>query len=275
MKGGIALAGLLVAVFVSKPAAATLDVVVLNVGEGQAVLLRREDRSILIDTGVAASAGLVLERLKVHGVRRLDHLILTHLHADHAGGYFRIREEFPDAAVIESDHPLAARRQPWVVLLIREAVARDPKRRLMRAGDTIEWQGVSVGALWPRRFVSQNLNRHSLVLLITYGGHRVLVMGDADAFVERDLLERRAIDGPLALLVAGHHGWRDTADPRFLAWLRPEVSVVSANWQNISNLPEDDVLERLRQASGQVLSTETDGEVCWRFPDSESGASRC
>jgi len=111
----------------------------------------------------------------------------------------------------------------------------DARRRRFLAGDTIQWRGATLEALWPASFSDTNLNRHSLVLMIQYRGVRLLLMGDADVMVERALLERGRFSGPVDLLVAGHHGAGDATSEGFLAAARPGYAVISVNSNNMSH----------------------------------------
>ena len=78
---------------------ADLQVVVLDVGMDQSILLAEEGQGLLVDTGLAEYGPHVLSRIKDHGVETLDYLILSHLQPDHAGGYFQIRAAWPDTPV--------------------------------------------------------------------------------------------------------------------------------------------------------------------------------
>lgn len=262
MRSVAAALGFLAVMFFSHASFAGLRVVVMNVGEGQAILLRRGSSGILIDSGLASFADRLLRRIEAHGVTSLDYFILTHLHPDHAGGYFRVRERYPEAVLIGNGHPLAADRQPFIVNLYDDAIRGDPRRRVMRAGDELVWRGVTLKALWPDLIAGQNLNRNSLVLSLAYGESRVLFMADAGDIVESRLLEQGAVPGPVSLLIAGHHGMVRSADPCFLAQVRPRVAVISANWRVPRYQPGDAVVTRLTAASGRLLRTDEDGEIC-------------
>ncbi len=275
MRKTAAILGFLASLFLSQPGFAALRVVVLDVGEGQAVLLRRGTHGILIDSGVASFADQLLRRIEAHGVATLDYFILTHLHPDHAGGYFRVRERFPETVVIGNGHPLVERDQPVMVNLYDDALRNDPRRRVMRAGDELVWRGVTIKALWPASFSSQNLNRHSLVLAVSYGVSRALIMGDTGSYVERRLVDEDAVRGPVSLLVAGHHGLANSADPRFLAHVRPRVSVISASWKIPRYQPNDAVAARLATASGRLLRTDEDGEICLELTADRDSPEDC
>ena len=275
MRAGLAVLAYLAALFLSQPSFAELRVVVMDVGQGQAVLLRRGSRGILIDSGLAPFADRLLQRIAAQGVESLDYLILSHLHPDHAGGYFRIRERYPEAEVIVNGHPLAVRNQPFIVNLYDDALRDDPRRRVMRIGDELLWRGVSIKVLWPAFFAGQNLNRHSLVLAISYGDSRALIMGDAGGYVERWLVDQGAVQGPVSLLVSGHHGMAGSADPNFLAMVRPRVPVISASWQVPAYQPDDAVVARLGAASGRLLRTDEDGEICLELSRDSDMAEDC
>ncbi|HKJ05049.1 MAG TPA: MBL fold metallo-hydrolase [Geopsychrobacteraceae bacterium] len=87
--------------------AEALHIRVLDVGEGQSVLFHKNGRAILIDTGHAGAARSVLDRIRQLQINALDILILTHLHPDHASGFFRIHEDFPGVTVADSCFPVS------------------------------------------------------------------------------------------------------------------------------------------------------------------------
>jgi beta-lactamase superfamily II metal-dependent hydrolase len=247
------------------PARAALRVVVLDVGEGLSVVLQDGDHGVLIDTGHLGMAGRVVSRIAAYGVDELDLWFLTHLHDDHASGYFRVREAFPATPVLESCHPIetaAADVFPDVTRWVAKALAADPLRRCVRSGTVLRWRETSISVVWPDHPEGRNLNRHSLVLRIRRGGATVLVMGDADSRVERTLVDSGRVRDPVTMLVAGHHGARDTGDESFLAAVRPRLSVVSVDRGNVRGYPAEATLRLLAETSGAVARTDRDGDVC-------------
>jgi competence protein ComEC len=221
-----AILGFLAVLLLAQPSGAQsgeagLRVVVMDVGEGQAILLRRGDSGILIDSGPAPFADQLLRRIEAHGVTSLDYLFLTHLHPDHVGGYFPIRGRYPEAVVIDNGHPLAVDRQSFIVNLYDDALSGDPRRRVMRAGDELEWRGVTLKALWPDLIAGQNLNRNSLVLSLTYGMSRALFMGDTGEIVERRLIEQGAVPGRCLCWYRATTAWSDRPTRNFLLTFGP------------------------------------------------------
>ncbi len=259
------LAFLVIACFGTIVQAQELRLIVLDVGEGQAILLRHGAHGVLIDTGHAGQALRVLQALSENDVQKLDKLILTHLHPDHASGYFRLREAFPDTPGLDAQHPLPHNVSPDMVRWVNEALAADPLRQRLSAGDTLPWGDVHIEVLWPTVFTGDNLNRHSLVLRIRHGDSSVLTMGDADQEVERQLLRQK---GTLSadVLVIGHHGASDAGGTAFLTAVQPAYSVISVNSGNLRGYPDEGTLQRLAIASRQVLRTDEQGDICLRLP---------
>jgi len=248
--------------------AQALRLIALDVGEGQAILLQHGERGILIDTGHAGQAPQVLQALTENGVQSLDLLILTHLHPDHASGYFRLREAYPATPVLDAQHPLPLNVAPDMVRWVNESLSTDSLRRRLSAGDILPWGDVRIEVLWPAAFVNANLNRHSLVLHIRHGKRSVLLMGDADKEVEQQLLRQKetlAAD----VLIVGHHGAADASDAAFLAAVQPAYNVISVNHNNLRGYPASDTLRRLAATSGQILRTDEWGDICLRLPITE------
>ncbi len=236
--------------------------VALDVGEGQAILIQRGAHGILIDTGHAGKARLVLDRLTDLGVRQLDYLILSHLHPDHASGYFRLREAWPDTPVLFNGQPLSGVAQPDMTRWVNEALVTDPLSRVIRAGEKIHWRGMLLQVLWPDGFENQNLNRHSLVIRLDYQDQTVLVMGDAGNHVEQVLLNRHnKLPSNVDVLVLGHHGAGDASGELFLRRLNPGLAIISVNANNLRGYPDAAVLQRLDGLGISLRRTDRDGVI--------------
>lgn len=252
-----------------------LRTIILDVGEGQAVLFQQGEAGVLVDTGPLNKARHVLDRLAANGVENLEYLFLTHLHDDHASGYFRIREAFPDMQVIDSGHAIPKGYEPGTARRVYRALEQDPLRHTTRAGETIKWRKALIHVLWPIAPEGRNLNRHSLVLALDHGALSALVMGDADMQVEQRLMERGTLPEQVALLVAGHHGSARTAGRGFLETVRPRISVISINADNARGYPDPGIVERLERYSGKLLKTYRDGEICVEWTREATDPWRC
>lgn len=236
----------------SRPPSGSLQVQVLDVGQGLAVLLRTHRHAMLYDTGPGLGADYDLATTQVipvlgrQGIRRLDRLVLSHLDSDHAGGLESVLEALPVARVM-APSSLAGVAVPVSVCA---------------AGQSWTWDGVAFRILWPDPHpapdsksapdprptsdpqtapdqqtvsvlsVPPTGNNGSCVLQVSAGGQRVMLPGDIDAAVERTLVLRHGEALRSSLLVAAHHGSDTSSGFAWLKTVAPRVSVFSAGYRN-------------------------------------------
>jgi competence protein ComEC len=243
-----------------------LHVTVLDVGQGDAILVRGPDgRALLVDTGGGGPGRfdrgerIVLPALHRAGIRRLAALALTHGDPDHAGGLTSLLESIPIDAVWV---PAGTEEAGWQ----RPIEAAGVPRLSLARGDRM-WLGpLLVRVLHPPRagpgqapWVS-DVNNASLVLRIEWGLAAALLTGDAELPVEADTL---AAGLPLSapILKVGHHGSRHASTTPFLAAVGPRLAVVSVGTRNPFGHPSPAVLARLTAAGATVYRTDYDGAV--------------
>ncbi|MEX2469945.1 MAG: ComEC/Rec2 family competence protein [Pseudohongiellaceae bacterium] len=224
----------------SRPPPGSLQVQVLDVGQGLAVLLRTHRHAMLYDTGPGLGEDYDLATTQVipvlgrQGIRRLDRLLLSHLDSDHAGGLESVLEALPVAEV------MAPRSLAGVAVPVS----------ICAAGQSWTWDGVIFRILWPDPApapdpgpapdlqmppgptVLPTGNNGSCVLQVSAGGQRVLLPGDIEAAVERTLVLRHGEALRSSLLLAAHHGSDTSSGFAWLKTVAPRVSVFSAGYRN-------------------------------------------
>ncbi len=268
------------------PGPATLEVHLLDVGQGDAMALRLPDGGwILVDAGPRgagwdAGERRVIPYLRREGVRRLEALVLSHPHLDHLGGAPAILQEFPVRGILDPSHPVPSR--PYLEVLERAldaGVAWWPAR----AGQVLRRGRVEIRVLHPGEATRPgaggeaaspgdgtlpphlDANDLSVVLLVRFGEAHVLLTGDAYAWVEEALLPDLP---PLTVLKVGHHGSRTSSSPSFLEAVRPDWALVPAGDGNRYGHPHPEVLERLEAVGSRILRSDRDGNVRLRIrPD--------
>ena len=233
----------------------------LDVGQGDAILLRWKRRAILVDGGgpfdpEATEFGRtrVLPKLLDRGVTRLDALLLTHPHPDHALGLFAVLEELPVGELWlsagEDEGGFAAR-------LAGLAAERGVRVRLLAAGERIMLEGANVTVLHSggQRRKTDAINNQSAVLLVERDGRRALLTGDIGAPTETALVASGALPRVDALKVA-HHGSRTSTTPVFLETARPRVAVLSCGRRNRFGHPAPVTLATLSRFGVVLLRTD-------------------
>ncbi|WP_026853469.1 ComEC/Rec2 family competence protein [Geothrix fermentans] len=234
----------------------TLTLEAVDVGQGDGLLLRVPGGdATLIDTGPSPWTGRRLARvLSRRGVREPVHLVLTHAHGDHAGGWATLARIWPLASTsvpVTSDD-----EDPWEAF--RPAGA-DPAGLLR--GDAWTRGGAAFSVRWPARaYALPDANMVSTVLRVTWRDRELWLMGDALAIQERDLLDlgdpgaSRETE-PHRLLKVGHHGSRNATDSAWMAALRPEVAIIPAGLRNRFEHPHPETLETLSRAGAAAWIT--------------------
>ena len=170
--------------------------------EGEAIFLKTQNHSILIDAGSIISGKSLLNFLKKEKIDTLSALIITHPHPDHYSGFFFIKDEIFIKNKFDNGDSLKDDYFRWF-----KKYFRNENYRKLKAGDTLKFGNLKIRVLSPEE-LGKGKNRNSLVLLISFGKINMLFMGDADTVIERKILKR--IKGKkINLLKLGHHGAGD------------------------------------------------------------------
>ena len=225
-----------------------VEVVQLDVGQGQSLILRTRHHTLLYDAGLRSGtvdlgARVVLPSLKKLGVESLDMMLLSHADADHAGGAAAVARGVPIKRVVGGETeglPAFLGAQPCI------------------SGEQWEWDGVSF-ELW-QWSEAINGNPKSCVLQVQANGERLLLTGDIDRAAERAFL-----DSPLAVrtdwLQAPHHGSRSSSSWPFLRRLAPTSVLISRGRGNAFGHPHPQVVERYQALGSQLYDSAEHGAV--------------
>lgn len=231
-----------------------LEIRFLDVGQGDAVLVRHAGRAVLIDAG---PADRVAERLRALGVDTLNLLVASHNHSDHIGGADAVLEAFPVRAYLDNGHPATTAIQERVLGLVEKkgVIYLEATARSITLGDA----RLRVVPPPPDPGGDEQNNR-SVVLVLERGRFRALFSGDSEEEEIRALLASADLPD-VDVLKAAHHGSHNGVTPGWLARLRPEVVVVSAGKGNPYAHPHREALEQYCTGGKRLLRTDLHGEV--------------
>ena len=240
-----------------------LELRALDVGQGDALLMRLDEATMLVDAGPdAPTAGAaIVPRLRRLGVERLDYLVLTHADGDHIGGAPTVMREFAVGTVVHADDDLSHPVMRQVIDLARDAGV---EVRQVRRGDALAWHPqVDLSVLNPPEPGPNDDNDRSVVLHLAYRASAMLLTGDIEASVEGELVASGVLQ-PADVLKVPHHGSNSSSTTEFLDAVEPQIAVVSAGRYNAFDHPRDGALRRLRERDVAVFRTDLAGSVTVR-----------
>ena len=248
-----------------------LEAWVLDVGQGDAILVAfPERRTLLVDAGPATAGGfnagrdVVAPFLWSRGLRRLDAVLLTHAHRDHIGGMDAVLRRFhPQTVWVAASLPA----EPPVQRLLRTVLAVHARLRRLAAGERFRIGAAYLDVLAPPaayRPGARASNADSVVVRIRFGGGALLLAGDAGRPQEQAML---AAGWPLAstVLKAGHHGSLTSSSRAFLDAVHPSAAIISVGAGNLYGLPAPRLLDRLQRRGIRFWRTDQNGAIECRF----------
>ncbi|MEG1683468.1 MAG: ComEC/Rec2 family competence protein [Oscillospiraceae bacterium] len=234
-----------------------LEIVALDVGQGESVLLRSGEHAALMDCGSSnryldpgTTAGATLLTM---GCPKLDYLVLSHYHADHVNGVetllARVKVDtlvVPDIPEDETGAEIAALAERYG---IRLTYARESETYALGDATLSIYPPVGVGST----------NEVGLSLVCTLDEFDLLVTGDMDGETEKKLLAAAALPD-IEVMMVGHHGSKHSTTPELLDAVTPEVAIVSVG-DNSYGHPTHQALGRLADAGATIYRTDLHGNV--------------
>ena len=226
----------------------------LSVGDADAAILQDRDVTVVIDTGdLDQTAATYLHQRR----QRVELLILTHLHMDHAGGLLAmVNQGIPvDVCYLPVDAATPVIDEEVLPLLNQLAMTGTEFRYLQR-GDVIDLPSGQLTVLWPvaeHPSPLHDANDVGLVLQAEIGGVTMLLTGDMSGTYE----QYAAL--PSDILKVAHHGSKSATSENFLAQVDPSVLLLSNRLESREF--------RMAELAGDVplYSTEACGAVTIRF----------
>ena len=233
-------------------------VTVLDVGQGQCILLQSEGRSFLVDCGgdnASGAADLAAETLLSQGISRLDGIIVTHFDADHAGGIPYLLTRIQADTVFLPD------------ILDENAVGEKigsycDNKPIHVKDDLFLTFGQSKMTLFAPD--SRNMgNESSMCVLFQTQNCDILITGDRGTLGEMMLLHKTQLP-KLEVLIAGHHGSASSTGDKLLMQTMPEYVLISVGRNNRYGHPAGSLLERLQKYDATVYRTDQNGTIIFR-----------
>jgi competence protein ComEC len=226
----------------------TWQISILDVGQGLAVLISKNNRVIIYDVGASYPSGfnmadsVLLPILQARGLSKVDLVFISHGDNDHAGSLPQLLKGIEVTKVLTNQD------------------------RCQQNLD-INWQGLRIKALWPDNVLKYNDNNASCVIKVSDQYHSILLPGDIDKSIEKRLLELYPKQLQSDILVAAHHGSNTSSSSEFIQTVAADYVIFSQGFMNRWRFPRQKVLDRFQQINdkkgtqSQLFTTSDSGQV--------------
>lgn len=258
-----------------------LTISMLDIGQGDAVLIQTGAKNILIDTGddkyyedgkKGKENTQLLTELQKLKINHIDTLVMTHAHADHIGKADKVIAQYGVKELVYNGIPSTSK---YFINALKAAKANGTQQVKVKAGDVLDFgNGVSFEIVSPSQSLIDedtaaikakkkvDVNNESVVGRLTFGNFAMLFTGDAEGPVEKDMAASYGKKLKCQVLKAGHHGSKTSSTAEFLKLVQPESVVMSLGVNNQYGHPHEALLSRLqKQGVKNIYRTDVNGTI--------------
>lgn len=241
--------------FVTTP---ILQVLVVDVGQGSAVLVQADGYTGLIDTGDGITD--LEEVLHAKGVTKLDFVALTHGHADHTGGFQVIVDTFSPKVLYVSKN-----REQGLLDARQIAEASGVIVREVSNAEHLQFGMVTVSFIVSEQFFHQKNesmeNNGSLNLHFTCPYGSIMICGDLENAAETALYDTFSHYARTDVLLVPHHGSKNGCSEKLLSNILPKYAIISVGLENAYGHPAPETIARLEDYGAHVYRTDVGGGI--------------
>lgn len=258
-----------------------LTISMLDIGQGDAVLIQTGAKNILIDTGddkyyedgkKGKENTQLLSELQKLKIDHIDTLVMTHAHADHIGKADKVIAQYGVKELVYNGIPSTSK---YFINALKAAKANGTQQVKVKAGDVLDFgNGVSFEIVSPSQSLIDedtaaikakkkvDVNNESVVGRLTFCNFAMLFTGDAEGPVEKDMVASYGKKLKCQVLKAGHHGSKTSSTAEFLKLVQPESVVMSLGVNNQYGHPHEALLNRLqKQGVKNIYRTDANGTI--------------
>ncbi len=243
------------------PAEGTMTVDIIDVGQGESILITTAEKVVLIDAGENNKGKIVIDHLKKRGVERIDLAIGTHAHSDHIGGMDTVMSQIPVGEFWMGAMPdsLVPSTKTYLDVLEMLDVNRIPLKEPDLGTQFDLGSGGVLTVLGPAG-ESSNLNNCSLVCRVDFGETSFLFSGDAEKEEEQAILETKA-NLDVDVMTMGHHGSSTSSSKAYFQAASPDYAAISCGADNKYGHPHKETIQKLKNSDTLYRRTDINGTI--------------
>ena len=246
------------------------SITMIDVGQGDAFLVKSNNQTLLIDTGYQSKK--LYSGLARSGITHLDAILITHADSDHCGALRDLK------GIVRCDRVILAEGMQNVNddsarELIDDAIYLVGASNVtyIKAKDTISLDTVSFTVLSPENLNDTGGNQDSICCLLRIDSNQDSIVdwtglfcGDAEAQTLEPLVNKYQIEH-IDILKVSHHGAKASLTDSLIEKLRPKIALISVGQDNRYGHPSEETIDRLEAVESTILRSDTNGDVVCSF----------
>lgn len=240
-----------------------------DVGQGDSLIFQtRKQETVMVDTGGKEvkignidnhniAKYHIIPTLKQKRITKIDHLIITHPHADHIGELPYIAQHIRIKKLYINLYSYSE-----IELIKIKRLCKINNIELIDATTIqfIQLNNSKISFLHGDIPNSNDKNEHSIILLIEYQRYKMLLLGDVTKNNESKLMKIYQLP-KIDILKVAHHGSKTSSSESFINLIKPTISIISSGKNNKYHLPNRETLQTLRSINSSILNTQDVGEI--------------
>lgn len=242
----------------------------IDVSQGDACLIRKNSKVILIDGGGAnnqtnsynVGKSVLMPYLLARKIKVIDYMIFSHFDNDHCQGLIYILENLKVRNIL-----IGLQYEKYDNYKKMEEIAKNKKVTIykLKGADTLELdKNLRLDVLWPikSKLINENsINNNSLVLKLKYHDFSILFTGDIEKIAEEEINQIYKNDLKSTMIKIAHHGSKTSSIEEFMKNVSPQYALIGVGENNKFKHPSNETLETLQKLNVKVYRTDINGEI--------------
>ena len=229
----------------------------IDVGQGDSILIRQGEHTMLIDGGTTECKNDLLNFLKNEKIEKFDYIIGTHYHEDHIGSLDDVVNSYDFNTIFFPHVTTTTKTFENLVLAVKE---KNKTFVAPEVGKVYNLGDASFEILAPNNDKYSSANNYSIVIKLTYGNNSFLFTGDAETLSESEILDNNS-NIKADVIKIGHHGSSTSTSDEFLKAVNPKYAVISVGKDNSYNHPNKTTMQKLKRLNIPVYRTDGQGTI--------------
>ena len=229
-----------------------VDITVMDIGKADCILIKLQDKAVMIDTGLDIYGASIVDRLKESNIDTLEYLILTHMDKDHIGGADKIIDNIKINNLIQADYIKESKQYNQYKESIKE---NNVKPVLLHEKISTEINGAEINIYPAQKDYYEQSNDYSIIVELIYGEYNFLFAGDAEDERLKEFLNSN--NTKYTFVKIPHHGRNDSMSEAFIKSTSPVYAAITCSDEEV---PDEELLNILKKKNVKTYLT-SDGEI--------------